>query len=477
LSNNQARSGLINERSLGLFLDYYELTMAKANLDHANHDIITENYYLRKIPQGSYIISAGLAQVIHFIQNFQVSQEDIEWLSDTAGKDFDEEFYKYLLNFRFTGDVYAVPEGTVVFPNEPIINVTGPSPDVQLFETYVLNIMNFQTLIATKTSRIVTAARGRDVVDFGARRAHGRDAAIMGARAAFIGGATGTSLVIAGKMWDIPYIGTMAHKFIQERENELDAFRDYAESFPHNSILLIDTYDTLAGARNACIVGKELRKKGCELRGIRLDSGDTLKLSKKVRAILDEEGLSETKIFASSDLDEFVIDQLLRAGAPIDGFGVGTRLITGANYNPLTDRGEVSALNGIYKISEKIEDGKVIPKMKTTDDMSKATLPGRKQVYRRTSSDKFAEDVVALWDEKPESGDGWRPLLIPIMVNGKVVYHFPHVKDVREYANEQLGMLPDAISSIDATEQYPVGISSEIKKLTERLWLEHTKPA
>ncbi len=365
----------------------------------------------------------------------------------------------------------------MAFPNEPIINVTGPSPDVQLFETYVLNIMNFQTLIATKTSRIVKAARGRDVVDFGARRAHGRDAAIMGARAAFIGGATGTSLVMAGKMWDIPYIGTMAHKFIQDRENELDAFRDYAESFPHNSILLIDTYDTLAGARNACIVGKELRKKGCELRGVRLDSGDTLELSKKVRAILDEEGLRETKIFASSDLDEFVIDRLLRAGAPIGGFGVGTRLITGANYNPLTDRGEVSALNGIYKISERIEDGKVIPKMKITDDMSKATLPGRKQVYRRTSSDKFAEDVVTLWDEKPEPEDGWRPLLIPIMVKGKVVYNFPHVKDVREYANEQLGMLPDVIRSIDATEQYPVGISPGIKKLRDRLWLEYTKPA
>ncbi|MCX6660832.1 MAG: nicotinate phosphoribosyltransferase, partial [Candidatus Bathyarchaeota archaeon] len=205
----EPKSGLINERSLGLFLDYYELTMAKADLDNNNLNTITENYYIRKIPHGSYLITAGLEQAINFIQNFRVSKEDIEWLRNTSGRDFDEGFLKYLLNLKFTGDVYAIPEGTVVFPNEPIINVTGPSLDVQLFETYILNVMNFQTLIATKTSRMVWAARGRDVVDFGARRAHGRDAAVLGARAAFIGGATGTSLVMAGKIWSIPYVGTM----------------------------------------------------------------------------------------------------------------------------------------------------------------------------------------------------------------------------------------------------------------------------
>jgi nicotinate phosphoribosyltransferase len=412
---------------------------------------------------------------VYFIQNFKVTQDDVDWLRATSGRDFDDRFLEYLLNFRLKGDVYALPEGTVAFPNEPIMNVTGPSLDVQLFETYILNVMNYQTLIATKTSRIVRAAQGRDVVDFGARRAHGRDAAVMGARAAFIGGATGTSLVMAGRIWGIPYIGTMAHKFVQDRDNELDAFRDYARSFPHNSIFLIDTYDTLQGARNACIVGKELRQRGGELKGVRLDSGNLLQLSKEVRSILDAEGLTETKIFASSDLDEFVIDQLIGSGAPIDGFGVGTRLITGANYNPITGKGEVSALNGIYKIAERVEAGKAIPKMKTTDDVSKSTLPGRKQVHRRTSGGLFVEDMITLWDELLEKGPGWQPLLIPIVVDGNLVYDFPSIGDAKKYAAEQLQMLPEKYKKLDQAEAYPVKISRSIRELRERLWLEYAK--
>lgn len=467
------KSGLIDSGSLGLFLDYYELTMAKADLDHSNMGVITENYYVRKIPQGAYLISAGLEQVIHFIKNFKVTEEDVEWLRSTSGRDFDNRFLEYLLDFSFRGDVYAVPEGTVVFPNEPIMNVTGPSPEVQLFETYILNVMNFQTLIAAKASRIVRAARGRDVVDFGARRAHGRDAAVMGARAAFIGGATGSSLVMAGKIWGIPYVGTMAHKFIQDRVSELDAFRDYAESFPHNSILLIDTYDTLEGAKNACIIGRELKKRGFELKGVRLDSGDLFELSKKVRVILDNEGLKSVKIFASSDLDEFVVDELISAGAPIDGFGVGTRLITGANYNPLAKAGGVSALNGIYKIAERVERGRVIPKMKTTDDASKSTLPGRKQVYRRLVSREFVEDIITLWDEKPKPERDWSPLLVPVIAKGKLVYDFPPISSIKKYAAEQLRMLPERFKRLDQADEYPVRISPQIKELRERLSKEH----
>jgi nicotinate phosphoribosyltransferase len=467
------KSGLIDERSLGLFLDYYELTMAKADLDNNNLNTITENYYIRKIPQGSYLITVGLEQAINFIQNFRVSKEDIEWLRNTSGRDFDEGFLKYLLNLNFTGDVYAIPEGTVVFPNEPIMNVTGPSPDVQLFETYILNVMNFQTLIATKTSRMVWAARGRNVIDFGARGAHGRDAAVLGARAAFIGGATGTSLVMAGKIWSIPYVGTMAHKFIQDRHSELEAFREYVGSFPHNAILLIDTYETLAGARNACVVGKELRKRGFELGGVRLDSGNLLELSKKVRAILDGEGLEKTKIFASGELDEYVIHNLIESGAPIDGFGVGTRLMTGANYDPLTDTGGVSALNGIYKIVERIEEGKAVPKFKTTDDLSKATFPGRKQVYRRETSGEFAEDLVTLWDEKPESEVEWQPLLIPIVIKGETVYDFPRIKDLKEYASQQLSMLPEQFRRLHQPGSYPMRISRQIIHLREQLWQEY----
>jgi len=450
------------------------LTMAKADLDHGNLGTITENYYIRRIPQGQYLVSAGLEQVIHFIKNFRVTAEDVEWLRATSGRDFDDRFLEYLLNFNFKGDVYAVPEGTVVFPNEPIINISGPSPDVQLFETYILNVINFETLVATKASRMVGAAQGRDVVDFGARRGHGRDAAILGARASFIGGATGTSLVAAGRIWGIPYVGTMAHKFIQDRKTELEAFREYAESFPHNAILLIDTYDTLEGARNACIVGRELRERGFELKGVRLDSGDLLELSRKVRAILDEGGLTTTKIFASSDLDEYVIDGLVRVGAPIDGFGVGTRLITGANYNPLTGKGGVSALNGIYKLSERVEGNVAVPKMKTTDDFEKSTLPGRKQVYRHLHSGEFVEDMVTLWGERPDSGSGWHQLLIPIMVKGELVYDFPQVKEIREYAAEQLRILPEKYKKLDQAEEYPVRISFRIKDLRERLWSQYT---
>jgi len=353
----EPKSGLLKEEEIALFVDYYELTSGRANFNVKNNQTITENYFVRRIPQGSYLIVAGLEQVIHYIKNLKFRKEDLEWLRETSGKDLSDEFIDYLSNFEFKGDVYAIPEGTPVFPNEPIINITGPSIDVQIFETYLLTVMNFQTLIATKTSRIVNAAKGKTVVDFGPRRAHGRDAAILGARAAYIGGVVGTSLVIAGKKWKIPYVGTMPHKFIQERYDgstsfsgsEIKAFREYVKSFPNNSILLVDTYDTLQGIKNACRVGHELRKMGYELKGIRLDSGNLLELSKKAREILDKEGFKNTKIFASGDLDEFVIDRLLSKGAPIDGFGVGTRLITGANYNPITKEGGVSALGGVYK--------------------------------------------------------------------------------------------------------------------------------
>lgn len=466
---NKSRSGLINLKSIGLFLDYYELTMAKADLDHKNLNTITENYYVRKIPQGAYLVSAGLEQVINFIENFKIAKEDIEWLSSTSGKDFDEKFYKYLQDFKFQGDVYAAPEGTVVFPNEPIINITGRSMDIQLFETYILNVMNYQTLIATKASRVVRSAKGKEVIDFGARRAHGRDAAILGARAAFIGGVTGTSLVMAGKIWGIPYVGTMAHKFVQDRKSELDAFREYAESFPHNSILLIDTYDTLKGARNACIIGKELRKKGFELKGVRLDSGNLLDLSKRVRKILDDGGLTQTKIFASSDLDEFVIEKLLKENAPIDGFGVGTRLITGANYNSITHEGNVSALNGIYKIVERIEGDTAIPKMKMTNDFSKATLPGRKQVYRHSESERFIEDTITIWDEKPDSKYDWHPLLMPIIKNGKTISDFPSLREIKEYATDQIRMLPDGVKKNNGAQGYPVKLSNQINELINNI--------
>ncbi len=466
------KSDTFADRDMGLFMDYYEMTGGKADLDHNNKDIITENYFFRKMPAqlGSYVITAGLEQVIRFITSYKLEKSDGKWLKLTSGKDMSDGFIKYLENFKFKGDVYAVPEGTPVFPNEPIISITGPTIDVQLFETYLLNVMNFESLIATKASRVVTAARGRGVMEFGSRRAQGRDAAILAARAAYIGGAVGSALVLAGREFGIPYLGTMPHKFVQERPSEIQAFREYAQSFPYNTVLLIDTYNTLEGAKNACVIGKELKKKGYDLKGVRIDSGDLLVLSKKVREILDSEGMTNTKIFASSDLDEYTIDKLIKDGAPIDSFGVGTRLVTGANYNPLTDKGNVSVLNGVYKLVSVSKAGKEIPKIKISDDKGKTTLPGKKQVFRRTEGEKYIEDVICLQDEK--LGKGWAPLLVPIMKAGKIVYDFPDLKELRKYCLEQVLMLPESCKDIQTPANYPVGISEKLKNLQEKMITE-----
>ncbi|MEM2320294.1 MAG: nicotinate phosphoribosyltransferase [Candidatus Bathyarchaeia archaeon] len=479
--------GLLSEEDLFLFMDYYELTSGKCNFDHGVNNIITETYFFREIPRhlGSYIIAAGLEQFIAYIQilNRGLSRKCREWLEKVAGKDLTKEFLDYLENFRFKGDIYAVPEGTPVFPNEPVINITGPSIDVQLLETYLLNLINFESMVATKASRIVCVAKGKNilyspktVVDFGARRAHGRDAAILAARAAYIGGFDGTSLVIAAMKWGIPFVGTIPHKFIEERyremrsfkETELKAFMEYAESFPHNTVLLVDTYDTIKGIENAIKVGLELKKRGYRLAGIRLDSGDPVELSKIARKMLDEAGLTDTKIFASDRLDEFVIEHALANGAPIDGFGVGTKLVTGANYDSLTKEGGVSALDGIFKIAETSDEtGRMIPVTKFTSSLSKATLPGKKQVWRRIENGQFVEDIITLWDEEVE---GAKPLLVPIMIKGEIAYDFPSLKEIRRYCAEQLAALPDKYKRIRNSETYPVRISEKLRRLRDEMF-------
>ena len=472
------QSGLLTESNMALFTDYYELTMGKADFDSGNNAICTENYFVRFIPQGEYMIAAGLEQVIHYILNLRFTDEDLRWLKESSDKsesserdkptpDMSDDFLDYLRHFKFDGDVYAVPEGTPVFPNEPLINVTGRSIDVQIFETYLLNMMNFQTLIATKTARIVHAARGRTCFDFGARRAHGRDAGIMAARASFIGGAAGTSLVIAGKYFGIPYVGTTAHKFIMDRPSELEAFRNYAKSFPHNTLLLIDTYDTIQGAKNACTVAKEMQTRGEQLRGVRLDSGNLLTLSKAVRKIFDEAGLHDVQIFASNDLDEFQIDQLLAAGAPIDGFGVGTRLATGANFNSLTGEGGPSALPGVYKHVERIEDEQVTVTMKLSEETGKSTLPGRKQVHRLYDNDgTYINDVISLWDENLQHGE---PLLVPVVLKGELVYSFPDMAAMQAKAKTELARLPEPYKRLTKAEEYPVVLSPGLEDLLGQL--------
>ncbi|MEM1586550.1 MAG: nicotinate phosphoribosyltransferase [Candidatus Bathyarchaeia archaeon] len=480
-------TGLLSEDDLFLFTDYYELTSGKCNFDHGVNNIITETYFFREIPRhlGSYIIAAGLEQFIAYIQilNRGLGKKHRKWLENVAGRDLSKEFLGYLENFRFRGDIYAVPEGTPVFPNEPVINVTGPSIDVQLLETYLLNVINFESLVATKASRIVYAAKGRNVfyspktvVDFGARRAHGRDAAVLAARAAYIGGFDGTSLVIAAMKWGIPFVGTIPHKFIEERyretksfkETELEAFIEYAESFPHNTVLLVDTYDTIEGIKNAIKVGLELKKRGYRLAGIRLDSGDPIELSKIARKMFNEAGLTDAKIIASDRLDEFIIEHALAHGASIDGFGVGTKLVTGANYNSLTGEGGVSALDGIFKLAETSDEGgRMIPTTKFTSSLGKATLPGRKQVWRRIERGQFVEDIITMWDEEVE---GAKPLLVPIVIKGEIVYDFPSLEEIRRYCAEQLAALPEKYRRIRGSETYPVKVGEKLRRLMDEMF-------
>lgn len=489
-------SGLLTEEDLFLFLDYYELTSGKCNLDFNMNQDITENYFFREVPShlGSYIIAAGLEQFASYIDlmNRGLSKPHRQWLARTSPRDFqDESLLDYLQDFHFKGDVYAVPEGTPVFPNEPIINVSGPSVDVQLFETYLLNIVNFESLVATKTSRIVHAAKGRkvaffpedvgrSVVDFGARRAHGRDAAVLGARAAYIGGAMGSSLVIAGMKWGMPYVGTMPHKFIQERyrgkgtfkESELLAFRQYAKSFPYNTLALVDTYETIAGVKNAITVGRELKQQGSELKGIRLDSGDPVELSQKARKMLGAE-FESAKIFVSDNLDEYVIDGMLAKGAPADGFGVGTKLITGANYDSLSKEGGVSALNGIYKFAGNTDEaGRPVPSMKFTSSSEKAILPGKKQTWRRMKGGEYAEDIITLWREEVA---GARPLMVPVIVKGEFVYDFPETGTIRRYCAEQMATLPEEYKRLTGSKVYPVEISEKLAKLRDDLSEEYRR--
>ena len=454
---NSANEAMLSANDMSLFLDYYQLTMGQADFDSDNNASVTANYYVRRIPQGQYLIAAGLEQVIHYILNLCFTDTSIDWL--TTHSNLHSDYLNSLKDFNFQGSVSAVPEGTPVFPNEPIINITGNTRDVQLFETYLLCVMNYQTLIATKASRIVNAAKGNPVYDFGARRAHGRDAAILSARASFIGGASGTSLVLASKYFDIPFVGTMAHKFISERADELTAFRDYAASFPNNVTLLIDTYETLTGARNACIVAKEMEAKGTRLQAVRLDSGDLLTLSKAVRNILDTNGLDYVKIIASNDLDEFQIDKLLKNDAPIDMFGVGTRLATGANFDSIEDHGGVSALGGVYKVVE--SDGKPIVK-KSVDEPDKATIPFRKQVYRLKNTDgKYKRDCLTRWNDNTSQGE---PLLVPIVEQGELVYDFPSLQSVQSYTVSELDMLDNVHKHLKFPRPYDVEIHSSLTK-------------
>lgn len=448
-----------NPRFSGLATDLYQLTMAAAYHANGRDERASFELFARRLPKDrSYLIVAGLEQALDYLRRLSFSSGEIEYLRRLpVFANVSPAFFDYLRDFRFTGDVWAMPEGTIAFAGEPLLRVTAPLIEAQIVETYLLAAINFPTLIATKAARIVEAAQGRGVIEFGARRAHGFGAAIYAARAAFIGGCVGTSNVEAGRMFDIPVYGTAAHSFTMAFEREIDAFRAYFKVFPDSATLLLDTYDTIEAARSATEFGPKLR-------GVRLDSGDMVELSKQVRAILNEAGMRQTKILASGDLNEYKIAEMIAAGAPIDLFGVGTDLST--SY-------DAPALGGVYKLVEAELNGRMEPKMKLSRD--KATYPHCKQVWRNSADNgAFAGDVIGMVDEAELPGEA---LLVEVMRSGALTSPPPGLKEIQSRAKRQLERLPAAFKSLVEPEGYPVSYSSKLEmkrqKLLDELEREH----
>ncbi len=440
------KSLFLTDDNLCAATDLYQLTMAAGYFQNNMNHTATFELFVRTLPEHrSYLISAGLEQAVHYLQHLKFSGEVIRYLQrHPVFKDVKEDFFDFLRDFKFTGDVYAIPEGTLVFANEPLLRVTAPMIETQLVETYLLSTINFQTLIASKASRVVHSAMGKDVVDFGTRRAHGAQAAVLAARACFIGGCKGTSNVLAGCELGIPIVGTMAHSWVMAYDTELESFQKYHNIFPDSTTLLIDTYDTLDAANLTDMVAKGVK-------GVRLDSGNLLELSPRVRKILDEKGLSHVKIFASGDLNEYVIDDLLKKGAPIDSFGVGTEMVTSK---------DTPALGGVYKLVELVRGGNTIPKMKFSKD--KATYPSKKQVYRQSGNDGFfTEDIIGL---EGESIPG-KQLLMQVVKDGTLCYELPTINDIQRNTIENLSHLPGRYKRIKYPYNYTVSWSERLEQL------------
>lgn len=469
----------MGERNLTLLTDFYELTMMQGYFKNKSNETVIFDAFYRSNPSGNgYAICAGLDQMIDYIKNLHFSEDDIEYLR--SQKIFDEDFLDYLSKFRFTGDIYAIPEGTVVFPMEPLVKVIAPIMEAQLVETAILTLINHQSLIATKAARVVYAAKGDGVMEFGLRRAQGPDAGTLGARAAVIGGCIGTSNVLAAKLYGVPALGTHAHSWIMSFEDELTAFRQYAYLYPDNTTLLVDTYDTLrSGVPNAIRVFSELRdaNKMPKKYGIRLDSGDLAYLSKKAKKMLDAAGFFDAIITASSDLDEYLIDSLKTQGAAINSWGVGTNLITSK---------DCPAFGGVYKLAAIEKNGQFIPKIKLSENTWKITNPGNKTIFRiyDKESGKIKADLISLVDEEFSNEDSlmifdpietWkktylkpgsytvREILVPIFKDGKCVYESPKVMDIRSYCQNELNTLWDETRRLVNPHKVYVDLS-------KRLW-------
>lgn len=475
----------MTDQNLTLLTDFYEITMMQGYYKNKDNDIVVFDAFYRNNPSGGgYAVCAGLDQVIDYIKNLHFDEDDIEYLRGL--KVFDEDFLAYLADFRFSGSIYAIPEGSVVFPREPLVKVIAPIMEAQLIETAILTMVNHQSLIATKASRVCYAARGAGVMEFGLRRAQGPDAGTYGARAAVIGGCIGTSNVLAAKMFQMPALGTHAHSWIMSFEDELSAFRKYAELYPQNATLLVDTYDTLrSGVPNAIKVFTELRDAGKmpARYGIRLDSGDLAYLSKKARKMLDEAGFPDASICASSDLDEYLIESLNSQGAAIDSWGVGTNLITSK---------DCPAFGGVYKLAAVQKNGEFLPKIKLSENPAKITNPGNKTVFRiydkETGKIKadlitFADEIIepskplllfdpdATWKQTLLEPDTYtvRELLIPVFIDGKCVYDSPSVMDIRSYCARELDTLWDETKRFVNPQEVYIDLSERLYKTKREL--------
>ena len=470
----------MNRQNLTLLTDLYELTMMQGYFQHKdqNETVIFDAFYRANPGEGGYSVAAGLEQVIQYIKELHFSEEDIEYLAGLGI--FGRDFLDYLKDFKFTGDIYAIPEGSVIFPREPLIKVIAPIMQAQLIETAILNIINHQSLIATKAARVCYAARGDGIMEFGLRRAQGPDAGTYGARAAVIGGCIGTSNVLCGRLFDVPVKGTHAHSWIMSFPDEYTAFKTYAEMYPSACILLVDTYDTLkSGVPNAIRVFKEMREAGVPLTfyGIRLDSGDLAYLSKKARKMLDAAGFPDAVISASNDLDEFLIDSLKVQGAAITSWGVGTNLITSK---------DCPSFGGVYKLAAIMDkDGHFIPKIKLSENSEKVTNPGNKTIYRiyEKESGKIKADLICLADETfdeneplllfdplepwkktklPGGSYTMREIMIPVFRNGECCYESPKVMDIREYCRKELDTLWDETRRLVNPHKVYVDLSKKL---------------
>ena len=427
-----------------LFTDLYQLTMLCAYLDNGKKEVASFELFVRELPRNrNYLVYAGLEDVVELIENLRFSPQDIDYLHSLHL--FPDWFLDFLKEFRFTGNVYSMKEGTLFFPHEPVLRVEAPIYEAQLLETAIMNQVHISSLIATKAARVFSVSRGKLLADFALRRTHGYDAGIKTARSCYIAGFDATSNVLAGKLLDIPVVGTVAHSFIMSFEREEEAFRAYVKTFPANSVLLVDTYDTVEGIKKAIEVAKELKAKGFTLKGVRLDSGDVVELAKVARELLDSAGFKEAKIVVSGGLDEYRIDEILKAGAPVDAFGVGTKVGTSAD-SPYIDF--------VYKLVEL--DGK--PVMKTST--GKKMYPGRKQVFRKEGS-----DTVALSDEKLEG----TPLIELVIKEGRVVKELPSPQEIRDYFLEEFSKFPEELKDIHTSFRYPVLISEKLEGLYKEL--------